>query len=78
MAFAHSTLGAINTFKAKPHPLPPTHPNLAAGFSIFPFLSSQQCTLLFPDLLSAPSSSFPNMLSELKITCSELQPIIPQ
>lgn len=59
MACAHSNLGAINTFKAKPHPLPPTHPNLAAGFSIFPFLSSQQCTLLFPDLLPAPSSSLP-------------------
>lgn len=38
----------------KPHPFPPTHPNLAAGFSIFPFLGSHQPSLHFPDLLHPP------------------------
>lgn len=33
-------LCAINTFKARPHPPPPTHPHLPAHFSIFPCLCS--------------------------------------
>lgn len=54
-------LCAINAFKARPHPPPPTHPHLPAHFSIFPFLcsslpvfpSSQTSSLLHP-LLRLP------------------------
>lgn len=56
VACQRCNLCAINTFKARPHPLPPTHPSLPAHFSIFPFLCSWLPVFLFPDLLSAPSS----------------------
>lgn len=71
LACAHSNLCA-NTFR--PHPLPPTHPNLTAGFSVFPFRCFQQPILLFPDLVSAQShplpALFPHMLTEVKLTAS--------
>lgn len=64
-ACRHCNLCAINTFKARPRPPPPTHPNLPTHFSIFPFPCS--CS-------SSRTSSVPSSPHSAGVDCSRSYP----